>query len=203
MYDELIAVHTIMRRGAELVAVSFARHADGGTVDVKALAGTARWLVEFVHHHHQSEDDLFWPVLRDLFPEAVAELDRLSAEHEALDVELSTLSAAIDADGAARPALLSAEKVRDILAAHLDEEEPVLAGLLPQVPSHDIVRLRKAIVRGAPRTGPHLVVGLMEYPDHAPGYAYMLSNFPPPVRWMRPLLLSRFRSTEKALGGAV
>jgi hemerythrin-like domain-containing protein len=217
IYDELIAVHAIMRRGTPLVTASFARLAGGEPVDVKALVGTARWLIEFVHHHHQSEDELFWPVLRDLFPAAVGELDRLTREHEALDAELETLSAAVDAIAApasradraqvleivgraALTALPSAERVDTILTAHLDEEEPVLLDLFPQVPDDDIVRLRKAIVRGAPRTGPHLVLGLMEDPDQTQGYAHMMSNFPAPVRWLKPVLLGRYRATKRALG---
>lgn len=29
----------------------------------------------------------------------------------------------------------------------------------------------------------------------------MMGNFPPPVRWLRPLLLRRYRARRKALGG--
>lgn len=217
IYDELVAVHVIRRRGTRLVAGAFARLAAGEAVDVKALVGTARWLTEFVHHHHRSEDELFWPVLRGLFPEAVADLDRLTKEHEALDAELGALTAAVDAMAgssakenrarsletagrAASAGLPSAEKVRDILGDHLDAEEPVLLDLFPGVPDADIVRLRKAIVQGAPRTGPHLVIGLMSDPEETPGYAHMMGNFPPPVRWLRPVLLSRYRATKRALG---
>jgi hemerythrin-like domain-containing protein len=209
MYDELIAVHTIMRRGTELTADAFTRLAAGGPVDTKTLASTARWLTTFVHHHHASEDDLFWPVLRGLFPEAVAKLDELTAEHEALDAELTGLTGAVDAltagqapGEAVRRGTSAAGKVRDILAAHLDTEEPALADLMPRVPDADIARLRKAIVDGAPRSGPDLVFGLLEDPDRAVGYDDLASNFPAPVRWLRPLLLRRYRTRLKALGHA-
>lgn len=97
MYDELIAVHAIMRRGAQLTADAFARRAAGEPVGIKALVGTARWLVAFVHHHHASEDEQFWPVLRERFPDAIAALDGLTAEHHALDGELQGLTEAVDA----------------------------------------------------------------------------------------------------------
>ncbi|MCS7477300.1 hemerythrin domain-containing protein [Umezawaea endophytica] len=207
MYDELIAVHTIMRRGADLTTASLERLVAGEPVGVKAVVRLARWQAEFVHHHHESEDELFWPVLRTLFPDVVAGLDGLSAEHEKLDHELRALSVAIDtlaekdvdvreAAGAALPAATS---VRDVLIGHLDAEEPVLKGLFPRVPDADIVRLRKAIVDGAPRGGPDLVIGLLSEPVPAPGHDVMMANFPAPVRLLRPLLLRRFHSTLGAL----
>ncbi|MDN3352324.1 hemerythrin domain-containing protein [Actinomadura sp. DC4] len=201
MYDELIAVHTIMRRGAELTADAFARHAAGEKMRTKTLLSTANWLVEFVHHHHASEDELFWPVLRELFPAKVAELDGLTAEHEALDAELRRLGAAIHGAGdEAAQAAQAAARVRDLLVAHLGTEEPALAEMFPQVPDAEIVRLRKAIVDGAPRSGPDLVFGLLEDPDRPRGYALMMGAFPPPLRWLRPVLLGRYRARKKALG---
>jgi hemerythrin-like domain-containing protein len=216
LYGELIAVHTIMRRGAALTATSFARLASGEPVDIKVLVSTARWLTEFVHHHHASEDELFWPVLRKLFPEAVADLDKLTAEHEALDAELRALTTAVDSiaatgiKGEHAPAaavghaglygMPSSEMVHDILISHLDTEEPVLLDLFPRVPDADIVRLRKAIVDGAPRSGPYFVFGLLEDPERPPGYSDLVQNFPPPVRWLRPLLLNQYRGRKKALG---
>jgi hypothetical protein len=228
LYEELLAVHAIMRRGNALVAASFERLASGDPVDPAALVATTRWLTGFVHHHHRSEDALLWPVLREQFPEAVADLDRLTKEHEALDAELDLLTEAVDAiegalgagsgrgaggRGRAQHANAvavvgiaavsghpAAAKVRDILANHLAAEEPVLQELFPQVPDDSIVRLRKAIVDGAPRTGPHLVLGLMEDPDPVPGFAAMRGNLPAPLRWARPLLLNRYRTVVRSLG---
>ncbi|MBM9509902.1 hemerythrin domain-containing protein [Actinacidiphila acididurans] len=217
LYEELLAVHGIMRRGCDLVADAYERLAAGDPVDPTALAATTRWLVAFVHHHHSSEDDLLWPVLRERFPDAVADLDRLTKEHEALDAELDALTAATDAIAAAgggrgnpgNPVLVvghaavagnpAAQEVRDILGNHLGAEEPVLKELFPQVPDPDVVRLRRAVVAGAPRSGPHLVLGLMADPEPVPGAARMTAHFPAPVRWARPLLLGRYRRNLAAL----
>ncbi|MFJ9027504.1 hemerythrin domain-containing protein [Streptomyces sp. NPDC102274] len=216
MYDELLAEHTIMRRGAALVAVSFANLADGQPVDVRTLVSTSRWLIEYVRSHHGSEDKQLWPALSDLFPAAVAELDRMIVEHQALDAELHTLARAVDAidareitggrdevlvvvSEAAMSGLPSAQRVREILTRHFDEEEPVLLELFPQVPDSDLARVRKGIFHGGFRCSAHLVLGLMEDPDRIPGYAAVLSAFPASVRWLRPVLLARYRSTKKAL----
>ncbi|RAY14062.1 hemerythrin domain-containing protein [Actinomadura craniellae] len=210
LYDELITVHTIMRRGARLTADAFARRAAGEPVDTKTLVGTTHWLVTFVHHHHASEDELFWPVLREYFPQTVAKLDELTAEHHALDVELQDLTKAADALAAGGPSAgdavrrgaATAARVRDVLLHHLGTEEPALADLMPKVPNARVLQLRKAIVDGAPKAGPDLVLGLLEDPDRPAGYEHMMGNFPPPVRWLRPLLLRRYRSRKKALLGS-
>jgi hemerythrin-like domain-containing protein len=216
MYDELIAVHAIMRRGSALSSAAFARLARSEPVDVKVLTGLARWFIDFVHHHHASEDELFWPVLRKLFPDAVADLDQLTAQHVALDAELHALAAAVDSLAAAdveserAPVTIagraaawgapSADTVHDILLRHLDAEEPVLAGLFPQVPDGEIVSLRRAIIDGAPRSGPYYVFGLLEDPDRPAGYRALVGDFPRPVRWLRPVLLGQYRSRKSALG---
>ncbi|GII53918.1 hypothetical protein Pth03_23070 [Planotetraspora thailandica] len=216
IYEELLAVHTIMRRGAALTASATRRLAQGipvgvkAPVNVQAIVRTARWQGEFVHHHHSSEDELFWPVLRRLFPGAVAALDELTAEHEKLDAELKSLSVAVDAvsrEGAAASggrnaglAAESAERVHDLLTAHLDDEEPVLEDLFPLVPDADIRRLRAAIIAGAPRSGPELVLGLLHDPRPAPGLDIMMGNFPAPVRLLKPLLLRRYLARKSALG---
>jgi hypothetical protein len=126
-----------------------------------------------------------------------------------LDTELDNLSVAVNdlaavngpaaADTAGRRALPSAEKVRDVLASHLDTEEPVLLKLFPHTPAARIVELRKAIVAGAPRSGPDLVLGLLEDPEPAQGIAVMQANFPPPVRLFRPLFLRRYRAQKRLL----
>lgn len=205
IYDELIAVHTIMRRSTVMTVTALERLTPGRPVT--PVVALIRWQAAFIHHHHQSEDDLFWPVLRELFPDAVATLDELTEQHHVLDTELTNLSAAADAianspgSAIAEPARAHAEKVRDVLSSHLDAEEPVLATLFPRTPEARIAELRKAIVAGAPRSGPDLVLGLLDDPEPAQGSALMRGNFPPPVRLLRPLLLRRYRARKQQLLG--
>jgi hypothetical protein len=215
LYDELIAVHTIMRRSTALVVDALQALIDGRPVRVATLVKLIDWQAGFIHHHHESEDELFWPVLRGRFPDVVAQLDALSVEHDKLDGALGQLS--IDAAalrgapadqglrgstaGQARAAALlpAALEVRDILAGHLDTEEPILRELFPDVPADEIITLRKAIVAGAPKAGPEWVLGLMENPTRAQGYDIMMANFPPPVRWLRPVLLRLYAKARRSL----
>ena len=203
LYDELIAVHTIMRRSTALVVDALQALIDGRPVRIATLVKLIDWQAGFVHHHHESEDELFWPVLRGRFPEVVAQLDALSVEHEKLDAaldQLSTEAAALRGSaGRAASLLPAALEVRDVLAGHLDTEEPILRELFPEVPADEIVTLRKAIVAGAPKAGPEWVLGLMENPTRAQGYDIMMANFPPPVRWLRPILLRSYAKARRSL----
>lgn len=218
MYEEFLAVHAILRRGTEMVAESFEQLADGRPVGVGALAETAEWLIEFTHHHHISEDEMFWPVLRELYPQAAAEFDILAQEHDELNEELDGLERALrqltaaagaagpaaaaatgEAAEAARAGAQAARRVQKVLGSHLDTEEPVVEGLFPGVSGSEIDRLRKAITEGGPRTGAHLVFGLLEDPVIARGYDLMVENFPPAARAARPQLIARYRQTLQEL----
>ncbi|MEU3186563.1 hemerythrin domain-containing protein [Streptomyces sp. NPDC006923] len=217
MYEEMIGAQAVMRRGAALVCTSYQRLVSGAPVDVKALVGTTRWLIAFVHRYHSSEDVLFWPVLMDLFPAAVRELNQITIEHQALEAELHALARAVDAIAApestvertraleivgqaAVSGLPAAQRVQEILVRHFTDEEPVLRELFPKVPDREVVRLRKTIVRGASRSGLHLVFGLMEDPDRVPGHDLLMRSLPRVTRWTRPVLLVRYRSIKRALG---
>jgi hemerythrin-like domain-containing protein len=218
LYEELLALHGIMRRGTALVAGSFTRLAAGDHVNLAALVSTSSWLAEFIHHHHRIEEDLLWPVLRELVPRAAADLNRLTTEHESLDAELEVLKTAAaivgarDAKGnvnvmaavgyAALAGNPAAQKVQDILANHLASEEPVLEELFPKIPDGQVTRLRKVMVDGFHRGEPHLVLGLMAEPEPVRGYGELRADLPAPLRWKSPLLVNRYRAVAKSLGAA-
>jgi hemerythrin-like domain-containing protein len=219
LHEELLALHGVMRRGTALVADSFARLSTAERVDPAALASASRWLVGFIHHHHWVEDDLLWPVLRELSPRAAADLTRLTTEHESLDAELDVLAKAADAIAGTRDAqgnvnMLSAigyaavagnpaaQRVQDVLANHLASEEAVLKELFPRIPDGEIARLRKGMADDVHRGEPHFVLGLMTEPEPVRGYAELRAELPVSVRLVSPLLVNRYRAVARSLGAA-
>jgi hypothetical protein len=46
-----------------------------------AIADHARWMMDFLHHHHQAEDTGLWPLIRQRAPQAQGLLDRMQADH--------------------------------------------------------------------------------------------------------------------------
>ncbi|MGP4013469.1 hemerythrin domain-containing protein [Streptomyces sp. 4N124] len=212
LFDEILAVHAVVTRGAELVVRSFTGLASGAAVDAKTLVTTAQWLVDFVHHHRRSEDELLWPVLRERFPQAVRTLDLLDEEDDTLAEGLDELESVIARIAeerrvgrsvswghAMKEGTLNSHRLRDGLAAYFALVEPLLRGLLPKAPDEDIPRLRKASAAGVRRGGPHLVFGLLEHPEPVPGRDHVYAAFPPPARWARGMLMSKFHKTLKDL----
>jgi iron-sulfur cluster repair protein YtfE (RIC family) len=83
----------------------------------------------FVHSHHNAENALFFPELRDTNPAINPVIDRLEAEHRRVSEQLDAVEAAAkalaDDDGEpSRKALADALRtLGDSLLAHLDYEE--------------------------------------------------------------------------------
>jgi hemerythrin HHE cation binding domain-containing protein len=216
IYEEFLAVHTVLRRGTALVADAFDQAAGGSRVDAAILAETARWLVDFTHYHHVSEDDLFWPVLCELYPHTVAQFDVLAAEHEALSRELTAVSAVVDqleaaaaAAGSggvpvpgrlARDGAAMVRRLQSVLEHHLGAEEPVVKDLFTGVPGDEVDRLRKAILEAGPRSGAHLLFGLLSDPALTYSGECLIDNFPPAFRSMQPQLMQRYLNSKKDLG---
>jgi hemerythrin-like domain-containing protein len=46
-----------------------------------AIADHARWMMDFLDHHHHGEDAGLWPLLRQRAPQAHGLLDRMEADH--------------------------------------------------------------------------------------------------------------------------
>ncbi|PWI15301.1 hypothetical protein DI272_14845 [Streptomyces sp. Act143] len=212
LFEELLAAHTVMTRGAELVAESFTRLADGAAVETGALVTTARWFVDFVRHHRRVEDELLYPVLRARCPETVRSLDLLDEDDDAMAEALDELESVIERIAeerrvggsvswghAMKEGTLASHRVRDGLTGHSSVIRPLLKGLLAKAGQEDLEVLRKAAAEGVWRGEPHLAIGFLEHPEPVPGRERVSANFPPPVRWARSVLMNRFRRTLRDL----
>ncbi|MFF4902832.1 hemerythrin domain-containing protein [Streptomyces sp. NPDC001068] len=212
LFGELLAVHAVMVRGAELVGGSFTRLACGADVDTKTLVATARWLVAFVRHHLDAGGEILRPALGACFPGLVHRFDRLAEEDHTLvclldDLERVLLRIAqerkvggsVDWGHAMKEGTLASHRIQDELARHRAAEEPQLRWLFAKAPDEDLPGLRKAVTDGLPRSGAHLVFGLLAHPEPLPGADRVCARFPAPVHLTRGMLVSRFRRTLRDL----
>ena len=104
----------------------------------RALATHVLWLMDFLHHHHTSEDTGLWPLVRGRNPAAAALLDSLEADHQRIAPAILSLSAAASTyrdsvDDSARVRLVeSIDELGAVLAPHLEREVaeamPVVSG---------------------------------------------------------------------------
>jgi hypothetical protein len=122
------AIHDAMRRDSLRLPRAVARAAaiDGWTA-------LRRWFDRFeeaIVHHHQREDDIVWPELVSRDPSFAVELDRLAADHHALDEAMAAVRGALarqDADAAHGAAGALAELLHDHLAREEAAAFPAIA----------------------------------------------------------------------------
>jgi hypothetical protein len=151
LFEELLWVHGAIRRDLETVEALAADVLDGLPADaararVEALKTSGPlWQLKvnclrycrFVHMHHNAEDRLFFPRLREADPGLEPVVDKLEADHRVVSDLLDEVEAAageLDAERAGRRRL--ADGLRALAAellAHLEYEEreagPTIRGL--------------------------------------------------------------------------
>ncbi|MEV0333504.1 hemerythrin domain-containing protein [Nocardia sp. NPDC050717] len=92
-----------------------------------AVADHLVWMMDFLHHHHDSEDEHLYPIVRARNPAVQPLLDRMDADHRSiLPAMAAVTSTATDyrRSADAREALLGAlEDLRALLFPHLEREE--------------------------------------------------------------------------------
>ncbi len=126
---DMVVVHRVFRREFRLVPQLVRAVAPGDTARAAVLARHARFLLQGLHLHHTSEDELLWPkLLQRARPEAQL-IHRMEAQHERVEHYTERLTAALDRwEAEARPAVTEEvastfEALRTALFAHLEEEE--------------------------------------------------------------------------------
>lgn len=124
---EMALIHRIQRRGLRDVARWIPTVPPEGAGRAGAIAAHLEWLLDSLHDHHTTEDDFLWPVLRERVPaEAV---DDMAAQHEGIDhaaAEVRRLLpewAADPSQDRATALRAALRHYRDLVTAHLDEEE--------------------------------------------------------------------------------
>ena len=119
-------VHDALRRDIGRLDGTFAA---GSVDDVQrvALADHIVWMMDFLHHHHSTEDRGLWPLVRMKNPDARDLLDRMDAEHATIAPVIPTVEAAATkyrTDPQAQDDLVaSLAALNEPLLSHLRREE--------------------------------------------------------------------------------
>ena len=189
---DMYAVHRVFRDtlGAAPQLVGGIPAGDAARVD--QIANYYDNILFFLESHHDGEEAIVFPRLRERCPEEGALLDSLESEHEAALVLLGTARSSLaawpgsDGDAAAQSAVVdSLEALRSQLETHLDEEEaralPLCAANLlaeewGQLPGHALAGYQGDKV--------WLILGLIRERMTDAQRAGMLANMPPPARDM-------------------
>jgi hypothetical protein len=129
-------VHSALRRDLERSRIVLR----AGTVpDARrvALAEHLVWMMEFLHHHHEGEDNGLYVLVRSKDATLGEILDSMNSEHAAIvpamaEVELAAQSWAQDPTEAPR-VLAALEALKVVLGPHLKHEEEEMMPLVQRV----------------------------------------------------------------------
>ena len=208
--DEMVLIHTFVRREFRLAAGVLRQVHDGDTHRAAVVADHLEFLGRFLHHHHTIEDELLWPLLLERVPEELSPIVHLmEAQHAGVDGALEAIGELLP-----RWRATAAADLRDTLAEqydalyvglaeHLDAEEqrllPIAARALTQAEWDALGAEGRR--RSDRREGP-LVLGMFGYEGDPAVFARMLAGAPWPVRVLLPRLGRRtFRRHAQRIHG--
>jgi iron-sulfur cluster repair protein YtfE (RIC family) len=133
---EMPIIHRIFRRQfAESRALVLQAPA-AGAPRVDAVADHLGFLLDGLHMHHTTEDDLIWPKLLDRSGLDAPLVQRMEAQHQQIDASVEEVRAATTAwrlDPTPTTSSTLADRIDEflvVLEEHLDEEERVVVPLI-------------------------------------------------------------------------
>ena len=187
---EMIVVHTAMLREFRLLPDAVRAVPQGDVRRARPVVDHVRFMLDLLHHHHESEDTLLWPPLRKRATLAeVALIDDGEGQHEELAQAIETTVAALDGwagtanteDRATTAAGI--ERVHNSLEAHLDFEERRLLPLVSTLLTHEEWAAISEVARSAvPPKQRTLALGMFLYEGDPAVVASMMSGAPMLVR---------------------
>ncbi|WP_433516229.1 hemerythrin domain-containing protein [Nonomuraea sp. CA-143628] len=136
---EMVVVHRVFRREFRLAPELIRQVAPGDTERAATLAAYLGEILAGLHHHHEAEDKLLWPVLLRRVRLEGALIRTMEEQHERVAGHISVLEELLpawraEADADRRDRLADTlTLLHDELLVHLDQEEE---RILPLVAAH-------------------------------------------------------------------
>lgn len=174
-----LAIHRAVRRDTARLAAALA---DGHEVPLEAVRAYWKVTAAQLHHHHEFEDTVVWPLLGQRLGDRVEVLlARNAQEHQLMSAAMDEFDTALTSStttvGAAREAL---ERMRAAVETHLAHEE---ADVLPlgaeAFTSEDIAYFR---AEDAKTNVPDVFLPWVLDDAPEPDVAFFTSTMPAPVR---------------------
>lgn len=196
---DMIVVHTAMLREFRLLPTAVAQTAVGDRKQAETVAGHLRFICDLLHHHHEGEDELLWPKLRDRTPpSALAVIEEAESQHAEIDLALSRveegrLAWVADPGPGSRDGLVAAlDHLHTVLREHLDLEERALLPLAASVlTAKEWNAIGEEAVEVLPKSVLPLVFGMFAYEGDPEVLRTMLASAPAVPRTLLPLIAPR------------
>ncbi|MEU6602997.1 hemerythrin domain-containing protein [Streptomyces flaveolus] len=191
--------HQTHRRASALLAEA----ANSATADPEALTHLRDFLVATLHHHHESEDHILWPLIEKSAPGSSQPLVALGEEHEELERELQALAEApVPASGPRDALAEAATSVRDLVHRHLEHEEPVLfPALRDHVTPEQWNDFSLQVITTTPPEGAMLLIGFLNEFATQQELDAMMAELPGPALEAAPAMAAEAAKVLAAVRG--
>lgn len=196
----MILLHRCMRHELRLAPGAVRRVDPDDVATARTIADHLEFLIAFVRHHHEIEDELLWPVLRErVADEQLATVALMESQHDALSSLLARLDDAVPqwrraaaADDRDRTAGVLDELYPNLIE-HLDaEEQRLLPIAIHTMEPAEWDRIGDEGYRRSPRRHRSLALGMFDYYGDPEVVATMVAAIPRPIR---PFVMSGARRT--------
>jgi hemerythrin-like domain-containing protein len=133
---EMPIIHRIFRRQFAEVRALVPEAPAADATRVGAVADHLGFLLDGLHMHHTTEDDLIWPKLLDRAGLDAPLVERMEEQHQQIDASVAEVRAAMSvwrSDPAPATSSTLADRIGEflvVLEGHLDEEEQVVVPLI-------------------------------------------------------------------------
>lgn len=182
-------IHETFRRAYDEAAALIRANPTPSPSRVTFLADHIDFGLSMLHHHHEGEDEILYPLLVERAPEHAQRTEQIDHEHRevksAIDAAASacaTWRAAPSAESGAALAS-SLDAVNAALLPHLDNEEREIVPLAAvTVTQKEWNSLAKHGIASVPNNKKMIAFGMILEPLEPVDRVYMLSNVPPPVK---------------------
>lgn len=182
-------IHETFRRAYEEAAHLIRANPTPSPARVTFLADHVYFGLDMLHHHHEGEDEILYPLLVQRVPDHAARTEQIDHEHQAvkgaIDAAQTACSRWRTAPGADTGEKLAAslDEVNAALLPHLDNEEREIVPLAAvTVTQEEWDRMAKHGIASVPGNKKMIAFGMILEPLNPTDQAYMLSNVPPPVK---------------------
>ncbi|WP_330468805.1 hemerythrin domain-containing protein [Streptomyces longwoodensis] len=207
--QEMVVLHRVFRREIPLLAGLVEAAAPGDQRRTAVLAGHLDLVLGALGEHHEGEDHLLWPKLRERAAPDAGVVSRMADQHEAIAGALASateLSRRWRTRSDHDTALLLAEALRTLdrhATVHMDDEEEHLLPLMAQhITPREWSEVGERGRRSVPKAQLLIFLGAILEDTTAQERQHFLSQMPAPARLMWRTLGTRLyeRRTARARG---
>jgi hemerythrin-like domain-containing protein len=195
---DMAIVHTTFRSAFAESARLVRANPTPSAARVTFLADHIDFGAQMLHGHHESEDELLYPVLIERVPEQAQHTEQVEHEHQLVAGAIDAVTACCESwrrtpspeTGEALAAAL--DSLDDTLRPHLDDEErdvvPLAAITLTEAEWNAIGEHSRAKI---PRAKMAIAFGMLTEPLNESDRAFMKGHLPAPIRILYPIVIQR------------